>query len=163
MIKQEARLEGDGVEEPHNSQILFFIKGITDEYKISLHRSYSHPENYKTTLCTSKITVKRKSFFTPAYTLVKKILIIISRKGKGKRRRKSANKKEKEKENEKEKEKGKEENKEEEKMERAVLKVFLSTPPPPDTFPSTVPSLHIARKQHNSHKGGTREKHNSYK
>ena len=73
-------------------------------------------------------------------------------------------KKEKEKEKEKEEEKGKEENKKEEKMERAVLKVFfLSTSPPPDTFPSTAPSSDVAREQHNSHKGGTREKHNSYK
>ena len=48
-------------------------------------------------------------------------------------------------------------------MEKAILKGFSSTPPPLDTFPSTVPSLDIAREQHNSHKGGTREKHNSYK
>ena len=48
-------------------------------------------------------------------------------------------------------------------MERAVLKVFLSTPPPPNTFPSTAPSSDVAREQHNSHKGGTRKKHNSYK
>ena len=68
-----------------------------------------------------------------------------------------------EEEKEKEKEKGKEEKKEEEKTERAVLKVFSSTPPPSDIFPSTVPSLDIAKEQHNSHKGETREKHNSYK
>ena len=49
-------------------------------------------------------------------------------------------------------------------MERAILKVFFfSTPPPPDAFPSTAPSLDVAREQHNSHKGGTKEKHNSYK
>ena len=53
--------------------------------------------------------------------------------------------------------------KKKEKTDKAVLKVFSSTQPPPDTFPSTVPSLGIARVQHNSHKGGTREKHNSYK
>ena len=45
----------------------------------------------------------------------------ISRKGKGKRRRESANMREKE----KKEEKGKEEKKKEEKMERAVLKVFF--------------------------------------
>ena len=49
------------------------------------------------------------------------------------------------------------------KRRKRYLKVFPSTPPPPDTFPSTVSSLGIAREQHNSHKGGTREKHNSYK
>ena len=44
------------------------------------------------------------------------------------------------------------------KRRKQYLKVFSSTPPPPDMFPSTVPSLGIAREQHNSHKGGTREK-----
>ena len=53
--------------------------------------------------------------------------------------------------------------KKKEKMEKAVLEVFSSTPPPPDTFPNIVPSLGIAREQHNSHEGGTREKHNPYK
>ena len=80
-----------------------------------------------------------------------------------KRRGEEEKEKVKEKEKEKEKEKGKEEKKEEGKTERAVLKVFSSTQPPPDTFPSIVPSLDIAREQHNSHKGGTKEKHNSYK
>ena len=42
-------------------------------------------------------------------------------------------------------------------MERAILKVFLSTPPPLDTFPSIAPSSDVAREQHNFHKGGTRE------
>ena len=85
------------------------------------------------------------------------------KKGKGKEKKRECER-EKKKEKEKEEEKGKEEKKKEEKMERAVLKVFfLSTPPPPDTFPSTAPSLKVAREQHNSHKGGTREKHNSYK
>ena len=88
----------------------------------------------------------------------------ISKKGKGKRRRESANEREKEKEKKKKEEKGKEEKKKEEKMERAVLKIFFfSTPPPLNAFPSTAPSLDVAREQHNSHKGGTREKHNSYK
>ena len=49
-------------------------------------------------------------------------------------------------------------------MERAVLKVFFfSTSSPPDTLPSTAPTSDVAREQHNSHKGGTREKHNFYK
>ena len=40
-------------------------------------------------------------------------------------------------------------------------KIFFEYTPYPNTFPSIVPSLDIAREQHNSHKGGTREKHNS--
>ena len=165
MIKPEAQLEGAGVKETHNSQRLFFIqKELQLSTKFHDIEVTTTSENYKTTLCIPKITVKRKSFFTSAYTLSgrktqkkKKI----SRKGK--RRRESANEKEKEKEKENEKEKGKEEKKEEGKTEKAVLKVFSSRPPPPDKFPSIVPSLDIAREQHNSHKGGTREKHNSYK
>ena len=86
------------------------------------------------------------------------------KKGKEKeKKRECEREEEREREEEKEKEKEKEENKEERKMEKAVLEVFSSTPPPPDMFPSTVPSLGIAREQHNSHKGGTRAKHNSYK
>ena len=82
-----------------------------------------------------------------------------SREREGKIRRESANGREKEK---KEK-KGKEEKKKEEKMDRAVLKVFCSTPSPPHALPSIAPSSDVAREKHNSHKGGTREKHNSYK
>ena len=163
MITPEARLEGAGVDEAHNSQRLFFIqKELQLNTKFHYIEVTATPENYKITLCISKITVKRKSFFTLTYSLSnQKTQKKISRKGKGKRRRESA--KEKEKEKEKEKKKGKEEKKEEEKTKRAVLKVFSSTPFPPDTFLSTVPSLGIAKEQHNSHKGGTREKHNSYK
>ena len=113
-------------------------------------------ENYKIYLCISKVTVKRKSFFTSAYTPSRQK---ITRKGKRKRRREY----EREGEGEREEEKEKEREKREEKTEKAVLKVFSSTPPPPEMFPSTVPSLGIVREQHNSHKGGTREKHNSYK
>ena len=44
------------------------------------------------------------------------------------------------------------------------LKTFpLSAPPPLNTFPGPVPSMDRTREQRNSHKGGTREKHNSYK
>ena len=165
MIKPEARLEGVGVEEAHNSQRLFFIqKELQLNTKFHYIEVTATLENYKITLCISKSTVKKKSFFTSAYTLSRqKKPKKISRKGKGKRRRESANKKENEKEKEKENEKGKEKKKEKEKTEIAVLKVFSSTPPPPGTFPGTVPSLNIAREQHNSHKGETREKHNSYK
>ena len=56
-----------------------------------------------------------------------------------------------------------EERRKKKKRRKRYLKVFSSILPPPDTFPSTVPSLGIAREQHNSHKGGAREKHNSYK
>ena len=49
-------------------------------------------------------------------------------------------------------------------MEEVRLKIFpLSAPPPPNMFPSPVPSMSRTGEQHNSHKGGTREKHNSYK
>ena len=92
----------------------------------------------------------------------------ISRKGKGKRRRESANKKEKKKKREGKGEgRGEREIREEERGKNGESGTksfcFLSTPPPPNTFPSTAPSSDVAREQHNSHKGGTREKHNSYK
>ena len=197
MIKPGARLEEAWVEEARNSQRLFFIsKELQLNTKFHYIEVTATSENYKITLCVSKITVTRKSFFTSAYTLSRQKTQNITRKGKRKRRRESAKEKEKqreceregereteeekekekekkreceregerEREEEKEKEKGKEEKKEEKKKtEKAVLKVFSSTPPPPDMFPSTVPSLDIAREQHNSRKGRNREKHNSYK
>ena len=127
--------------EAHNSQRLFFIqKELQLNKKFHYIEVVSTSENYKITLCISKTTVKRKSFFTSAYTPSRqKTQRKISRKGKGKRRRESANKKEKEKEKKKEKEKeekekekekekeeekGKEEKKTIRKAERAVLKVF---------------------------------------
>ena len=107
MIKPEAQLEGAGVEEAHNSQRLFFIqKELQLNTKFHYIEVTTTLENYKITLCISKITVKRKSFFTLAYTLSrqkKPKKKKISRKGKGKRRRESANEKKKEKEKEKEK------------------------------------------------------------
>ena len=101
-------------------------------------------ENYKISLCISKITVKQKSFFTSAYTLSRKKTI---RKGKRKRRRESEKEKGRGRERKRRKRRKtkKKRRKKKEKMEKVVLKVFLSTPPPPDTFPSTVPSLGIAR------------------
>ena len=75
------------------------------------------------------------------------------------RKRKGEGEREREKERE-----GERERKEERGKKKRYLKVFLcSTLPPSDTFPSTVPLLAIARERHNSHKGGTREKHNFYK
>ena len=110
MIKPEAQLEGAGVEETHNSQRLFFIqKELQLSTKFLDIEVTTTSENYKTTLCIPKITVKQKSFFTSAYILsrqkTQKKKKKISRKGK--RRRESANEKEKEKKKEKEKEKGK--------------------------------------------------------
>ena len=70
MIKPEARLKGAWVEEAHNPQRLFFIqKELQLNTKFHYIEVSATPENYKITLCISKITVKRKSFFTSAYTL----------------------------------------------------------------------------------------------
>ena len=70
----------------------------------------------------------------------------ISRKGKGKRRRESANGREKEKEKEKKEEKRKEEKEKDKKNgESGTKSSFLSTPPPPDVFPSSAPSSNVAR------------------
>ena len=119
-------------------------------------------ENYKITLRISKITVKRKSFFTSAYTLSRQKN---HKKGKEKEKKIECEREgEREREEENEKEKEKEEKKEERKNGESGIKIFFQVHrPSPNTFPSTVPTLGIAREQHNSHKGGTREKHNSYK
>ena len=122
MIEPEARLEGAWVEEAHNSQRLFFIqKELQLNPKFHYIEVTATPENYKITLCISKITIKRKSFFTSTYTLSRQKTQKkkISRKGKGKRRRESANEKE------KEKEKGKEEKKEEKKNGESGTKSFF--------------------------------------
>ena len=59
MIKPEAQLEGAGVEEAHNSQRLFFLQ---NELQLNTKFHYIEVtntlENYKITLCISKITVK---------------------------------------------------------------------------------------------------------
>ena len=149
-----------------NSQRLFFIsKEIQLNKKFHYIEVTATSEIYKITLCISKIAVKRKSFFTSAYTLSRQKTQKITRKGKRKRRRESAKEKGRGREGKGEGkgERERREEKREKKTEKAVLKVFSSTPPPPDKFPSTVSSLDIAREQHNSHEGGTREKHNSYK
>ena len=83
--------------EAHNSQRLFFIqKELQLNTKFHYIEVAATSENYKITICISKTTIKRKSFFTSAYTTSRQKKI--SRKGKGKRRRESANEKEKEKE-----------------------------------------------------------------
>ena len=57
-------------EEAHNSKRLFFIqKELQLNTKFHYIEVAATSENYKITLCISKITVKRKSFFTSAYTL----------------------------------------------------------------------------------------------
>ena len=162
MIKPGAWLKRAWVEEACNSQRLFFIsKELQLNTKFYYMEVTATSENYKITLCISKIAVKRKSFFTSAYTLSRQKT---TRKGKRKRRRESAKEKGRGRERKRRKKrKRKKRRKKKEKTEKAVLKVFSTTPLPPDTFPSTVPSLEIAREQHNSHKGGTREKHNSFK
>ena len=148
MIKPEAWLEGAWVEEARNSQRLFFIsKELQLNTKFHYIEVTTTSENYKSTLSISKITIKRKSFFTSAYTLSRKKNPKNHNKGKGKEKKREC-----EREGERKKRKWRK-GKKKKKMERVVLKVFSSTPPPSDTFLSTVPSLDIAREQHNSHKG----------
>ena len=56
--------------EAHNSQRLFFIqKELQLNTKFHYIEFTATSENYKITLCISKTTVKRKLFFTSAYTL----------------------------------------------------------------------------------------------
>ena len=87
MIKPGARLEGAWVEEARNSQRLFFIsKELQLNTKFHHMEVTSTSENYKISFCISKITVKRKPFFTSAYTLSRQKTI---RKGKRKRGRES--------------------------------------------------------------------------
>ena len=165
MIKPEAQIEGAGVEEAHNSQRLFFI-----QKELQLNTTFHYievtatSENYKITLCISKVTVKRKSLFTSAYTRSRQKTQKKSQERKSEREEERVQTRRRRKRKRRRKRrKGKKRRKKRKKMERAVLKKFSSTSPPSDTFPSTVPSLDIAREQHNSHKGGTRENHNSYK
>ena len=56
------------MKEARNSQRLFFIsKELQLNTKFHYIEVTATSENYKITLCISKITVKRKSFFTSAY------------------------------------------------------------------------------------------------
>ena len=148
-------------EEAHNSQRLFFIqKELQLDTKFHYIEVAATSKNYKITLCISKITVKRKSFFTSAYTLSRQKT---QKKKKSQEREREREEKRvrtrRKRKRRRKRRKGKKRRKKRKKTERAVS----STPPPPNTFPSTIPSLDIAMEQHNSHKGGTREKHNSYK
>ena len=149
------------MEEAHNSQRLFFIsKELQLNTKFHYMEVTATSENYKISLCISKITVKRKPLFTSVYTLSRQKT---TRKGKRKRIRESA--KEKGRGRERKRRKRRKRNnrrKKKEKMEKALLKVFSSTPPPPDTFPSTVPSLGIAREQLIRATVGMRNQQNLY-
>ena len=85
--KARSTLEGAWVEEVCNSQRLFFIsKELQLNTKFHYMEVTATSDNYKISLCISKITVKQKSFFTPAYTLSKQKT---TRKGKRKRGRES--------------------------------------------------------------------------
>ena len=73
MIKPGARFERAWVEEARNSQRLFFIsKELQLNTKFHYMEVTTTSENYKISLCISKITVKRKLFFTSAYILSRK-------------------------------------------------------------------------------------------
>ena len=116
--KSTAR-RGQG-KEAHNSQRLFFIqKELQLNTKFHYIEVAATLENYKITLYISKTTVKRKSFFTSAYTpsrqkTQKKNL----KKGKGKEKKRECERERKGKEKEKGKEKGKGEGKGEGRGER---------------------------------------------
>ena len=124
MIKPGAQLEGAWVEEAHNSQRLFFIsKELQLNTKIHYMEVTATSENYKISLCISKITVKRKSFFTSAYTLLRQKT---TRKGKRKRGRESEKGRGRGRERKRRKRrKRKKRRKKKEKMEKAVLKSFF--------------------------------------
>ena len=121
------------MEEARNSQRLFFIsKELQLNTKFQYMEVTTTLENYKVSLCISKITVKRKPFFTSAYALSRQKT---TRKGKRKRRRESAKEKGKGRERKRRKRrKRKKRRKKKGKTEKVVLKVFSSTPPPSDTF-----------------------------
>ena len=124
MIKPGAWLEGAWVEEACDSQRLFFIsKELQLNTKFHYMEVIATSENYKISLCISKIIVKRQSFFTSAYTLSRQKT---TRKGKGKRkrRRESTKKKGRGRERKRRKRRKRKKRKKKEKTEQAVLKVF---------------------------------------
>ena len=90
-------------------------------------------ENYKISLCISKITVKRKSFFTSAYTLSRQKN---HKKGKKKEKKRECEREgEREREEEKEKEKEKEEKKKERKNGENGTKSFFNYTAPSGYVP----------------------------
>ena len=109
MINPGAQLEGAWVEEARNSQRLFFIsKELQLNTKFHYIEIIATLESYKITFCISKITVKRKSFFTSAYTLSRQKNPKNHKKGKEKENKRECEREgEREREEEKEKEKEK--------------------------------------------------------
>ena len=136
MIKPKAQIEGAWVEEAHNSRRLFFIsKELQLSTKIHYMEVTSTSENYKISLCISKITVKRKPFFTLAYTLSRQKT---TRKGKRKRGRESEKGRGRGRGRERKRRKRrkrKKRRKKKEKMEKAVLKSFFKHTTPSGYVP----------------------------
>ena len=135
MIKLGARLEGAWAEEARNSQRLFFIsKELQLNTKFHYMEVTATSDNYKISLCISKITVKRKSFFTSAYTLSRKKT---KRKGKRKRkrRRESAKEKGRGRERKRRKRREKEEKKEERKNGESGTRSFFKYTAPSGYVP----------------------------
>ena len=118
------------VEEARNSQRLFFIsKELQLNTKFHYMEVTTTSENYKISLFISKITVKRKPFFTSAYTLSRQKT---TRKGKRKRGRESEKEEGRGRERKRRKRrKRKKRRKKKEKTEKAVLKSFFKNTPPP--------------------------------
>ena len=123
------------MEEARNSQRLFFIsKELQLNTKFHYMEVTATSENYKISLCISKITVKRKPFFTSTYTLSRQKT---TRKGKRKRGRESEKEKGRGREwKRRKRRKRKKIRKKKEKMEKAVLKFFFSS-----TLPLRIRSL----------------------
>ena len=134
MIKPGAWLEGAWVEETRNSQRLFFIsKELQLNTKFHYMEVTATSENYKISLCISKITVKRKPFFTSAHTLSRQKT---TRKGKRKRGRESENEKGRGRDRKRRKRrKRKKRRNKKEKTEKAVLKSFFKYTTPSGYIP----------------------------
>ena len=124
MIKPGARLEGAWVQEARNSQRLFFIsKELQLNTKFHYMEFTATSENYKISLCISKITIKRKSLFASTYTMSRQKTI---RKGKRKRGRGSKKEKGRGREGKRRKRrKRKNRRKKKKKTEKAELKSFF--------------------------------------
>ena len=116
------------MEEARNSKRLFFIsKELQLNTKFHYMEVTITSENYKISLCISKIKVKRKPFFTSAYTPSRQKT---TRKGKRKRGRASEKEKGRGRERKRRKRrKRKKRRKKKEKRRKRYLKVFSSTPP----------------------------------
>ena len=139
--KKKKRARSSALKKSHNTNTKFHYGEVTitsEDYKIFL----------------SEITISKTILHISQYPVKAKTTRKRKRRKEGKRKRRRE---------EERKRKKRRKRKEKKKRRKQYLKVFQSTPPPPNMFPSTVPSMGIAREQHNSHKEETREKHNSYK